>query len=274
MALEADAPTPQAPAPTVGERRRVTVLFADLVGFSTLAEHLDPEELRTLMTETFAELTEEVEKREGWVEKFIGDAVVAVFGAPVTHEDDPARAVAAAFGMLEVVRRRSQDAPTPLELRVGINTGLVVSGAVGDGTQTGVMGDAVNVAARLQQAAGPGQILVAASTWRRVRGSFDGEPLGTLEVKGKAQPVETYRLLRAREAARAPRAPFVGRREELALLELLWSSARKGNTHIVSVVGEPASASRASSPSSAPRLRRSTSASRAAVNAPSAPFSS
>src|SRR5205823_5036570 len=127
-ALEDAGVVAAAPAIQSGERRRVTVVFADLVGFSTLAEHLDPEELRTLMTDTFSELTEEVEAREGFVEKFIGDAIVAIFGAPVTHEDDPARAVEAALAMLDVVHRRSEGVPAPLELRVGINSGLVVAG--------------------------------------------------------------------------------------------------------------------------------------------------
>jgi len=215
----------------------VTVLFADLVG-STLAEHLDPEELRTLVADTFGELTEEVEAREGWVEKFIGDAIVAVFGAPIAHEDDPERAVETAVAMLDVVRRRSEGAPSPLNLRVGINSGLVVAGAVGDGTQTGVMGDAVNVAARLQQTAEPGDVLLSSSVWRRVRDGYETEPVGALAVKGKAQPVEAYRLRGPRIADVRKRAPFVGRHEERALLELLWSSARKGNTHVVSVVGD------------------------------------
>jgi adenylate cyclase len=234
-----DAALVAEPATRSGDRRRVTVVFADLVGFSTLAEHLDPEELRTLMTDTFSELTEEVEAREGFVEKFIGDAIVAIFGAPVTHEDDPERAVEAALAMLEVVHRRSEGVPAPLELRVGINSGLVVAGAVGDGTQTGVMGDAVNIAARLQQTAGPGEILLAASTWRRIRDKFDADPVGALEVKGKSQPVDAHRLVGRHGRGGREQAPFVGRREELALLELLWSSVRKGNTHVVSVVGEP-----------------------------------
>ena len=238
LADEPPAATTQAPALS-GERRRVTVLFADLVGFSTLAEHLDPEELRTLMSDTFSDLTEEVEARGGSVEKFIGDAVVAIFGAPVAHEDDPRRAVEAAVAMQHAVDRRSEGMPTPLRLRIGVNSGLVVAGAVGDGTQTGVMGDAVNVAARLQQAAEPGDVLVAASTWRRVRDRFEGDAVGALEFKGKAQAVEAYRLVGRRETELRRRAPFVGRREERALLELLWSSAHKGNTHVVSVVGEP-----------------------------------
>jgi adenylate cyclase len=232
------------PGPTVapaagGERRIVTVLFADLVGFTTLAEHLDPEELRTLMTGTLSELTEEVERRGGSVEKFIGDAIVAVFGAPVAHEDDPDRAVETALSMQEVVRRRSEGTPSPLALRLGINSGLVVAGAVGDGSQTGVMGDAVNVAARLQQAAGVGELLVAASTWRRVRERFEFASAGALEVKGRGQPVEAYCLVGRGGGGPRQRVPFIGRREELALLDLLWSSAAKGNTHVVSVVGDP-----------------------------------
>ena len=238
--VETRTDTARAQTPTAaGERRIVTVLFADLVGFTTLAKHLDPEELRTLMTDTLAELTEEVERREGWVEKFIGDAIVAVYGAPVAHEDDPVRAVETALAMQEAVRRRSEGTPSPLALRIGINSGLVVAGAVGDGTQTGVMGDAVNVAARLQQGAGIGEVLVSASTWRRVRQGFDAEPTGSLEVKGRGQPVEAYRLLGRGSGGSRQRVPFVGRREELALLDLLWSSAAKGNTHVVSVVGEP-----------------------------------
>jgi adenylate cyclase len=221
------------------ERRRVTVLFADLVGFSTLAEHMDPEELRALMTETFEELTALVEDREGTVEKFIGDAIVAIFGAPIAHEDDPERAVAVALDMIAAIERRSKDKPSPLQLRIGINTGLVVSGAVGDGSQTGVMGDAVNVAARLQQSASPGELLVAEPVYRRLRDRYESVPAGELEVKGRQNPVSAYRIMGSPTASQRRQAPFVGRMEELSLLELLWSSAAKGNTHIVSVVGEP-----------------------------------
>ncbi len=233
---ELDTP---AAAAVATERRPVTVLFADLVGFSTLAEHLDPEELRTVMTETFSELTAEVERREGTVEKFIGDAVMAVFGAPQAHEDDPIRAVETAFAMLEAVRLRSELTPTPVELRIGINSGLVVAGTVGDGTQTGVMGDAVNVAARLQQAAGPGEVLVSDAVWRRVRDRYQAGAVGQLEVKGRERPVGAHRITDTKEVVARRQAPFVGRRDELALLELLWSSSVKGNTHVVSLVGEP-----------------------------------
>ncbi|HEV8682027.1 MAG TPA: adenylate/guanylate cyclase domain-containing protein [Actinomycetota bacterium] len=234
---ESPAEAPAAGLPS--ERRPVTILFADLVGFSTLAEHMDPEELRGLITDTFAELTAEVEKREGTVEKFIGDAVMAVFGVPQTHEDDPRRAVETALAMLEAVKQRSEKTPTPLELRIGINSGLVVSGTVGDGTQPGIMGDAVNVAARLQQAADPGEIVVSDSVWKRVRDGYEAQAMGSLEVKGRDQAVQGHRVVRPREPTARRQAPFVGRQEELALLDLLWSNAAKGNTHVVSVVGEP-----------------------------------
>jgi adenylate cyclase len=230
---------PEAKEQPAGERRPVTVLFADLVGFTSLAEHLDPEELRGIVTETFADLTAEVEARDGQVDTFIGDSVVAVFGAPRAHEDDPVRAVESALAMLEAVRRRSLSRASPLQLRIGINSGLVVAGAVGDGSQTGVLGDPVNVAARLQQVAEPGQVLLSEVVHRRVRERFECEPVGHLEVKGRVEAVSAYRLVGLRGVPQRRQAPFVGRRDERALLELLWSSARRGNTHVVSVVGEP-----------------------------------
>ena len=221
------------------ERRRVTVVFADLVGFSTLAEHLDPEHLNALVTETLRDLTAEVERRGGSVENFAGDALVAIFGAPQAHEDDPDRAVATAVAIRDAIGRRSQTTPTPLQIRVGVNSGLVVAGATGDGRQTGVLGDAVNIAARLQQGAGPGEVLVSASVWRRVRDRYEAQHIGLLEVKGRGQPVEAYRIEGARVPGTRRQAPFVGRHEELALLDILWSSVAKGNTHIISLSGEP-----------------------------------
>jgi adenylate cyclase len=237
--LDASGPAVADERAMPSERRRVTVLFADLVGFSTLAEHMDPEELRALMNETFKDLTTTIEERDGVVEKFIGDAVVAIFGAPVAHEDDPQRAVHSALAMREALERRSRSLPSELQIRIGINSGLVVSGGVGDGSQTGVMGDAVNVAARLQQGAAPGQIVVSHSVWRRVSRRFEGELIGLLEVKGREGQIEAYRITGAPADVAGRRSPFVGRQDETALLDLLWSSAAKGNTHIISLVGEP-----------------------------------
>jgi len=239
LAQQVQPGKPSVAAAATTERRRVTVVFADLVGFSSLAEHLDPENLNALVTETLRELTAEVERRGGSVENFAGDSLVAIFGAPQAHEDDPERAVAAAVAIRDAVAHRSETMPTPLRVRVGVNSGVVVAGATGDGRQTGVLGDAVNIAARLQQAAGPGEVLVAASVWRRVRERYEAQHIGLLEVKGRGQPVEAYRIERPRVPGARRQAPFVGRREELALLDILWSSVAKGNTHVVSLAGEP-----------------------------------
>ena len=152
----------------------MTVLFADLSGFTMLGERLDPEELTDLLRDCLAELTEEIHAREGWLEKQIGDALLAVFGAPVAHEDDPVRAVRAALAMRQrmvAVNARLQGRiGQPLSLRIGVNTGLVVMTRnleSGPGARPGelvVVGDTVNTAARLQQAAGPGQVFVGAAT--------------------------------------------------------------------------------------------------------------
>jgi adenylate cyclase len=217
----------------------VTVAFADIVGYSTMAERIDAEELRTLMTEIYADLRHEIEAREGRVEKFIGDAVVATFGASPAHEDDPVRAVDSALALLQAVSKRIAPTGQPIQLRIGINSGLVVTHPT-DGSGTGVLGDAVNVAARLQQAAEPGQVLMAEPVFRRVQPSFECEHVGLLTVKGREQPIDAYRLVGPRRSAAARRqAPLVGRADELALVELLWTNAARGNTHVVSIVGEP-----------------------------------
>src|SRR5262249_13762948 len=147
------------------ERRPVTVLFADVVGFTSLAEQLDPEELRSLMMGCFQTLAEEIRRYDGFIEKFIGDAILAVFGAPIAHEDDPERAVRAGVGMQDRLQRLRTgldgSAAGALAMRIGINTGLVVAGAVGEGKDYGVVGDTVNVAARLQQAGASGQVTIS-----------------------------------------------------------------------------------------------------------------
>jgi adenylate cyclase len=213
-------------------------LFADIVGFSTVAEYLDPEDLRTELEETFARLAAVVEERDGVVEKFIGDAIVAIFGAPVAHEDDPRRAVESAVGMQQAIAARNNASQTPFKLRIGINNGLVVAGSLRDGAKTGVIGDAVNVAARLQQGANPGQILVADTIMRRIHNEFETVPVGTLAVKGRDQSVNAHKVVGRRPAPLRHESPFVGRHEELALLDLLWSSASKGNTHVISLIGD------------------------------------
>jgi adenylate cyclase len=223
------------------------VLFADVVGFTSLADQLDPEELRSVMMSCFQTLAEEIRRYDGFIEKFIGDAIVAIFGAPVAHEDDPERAVRAALGMqtrLQQVRTRVGGATGgALTMRIGINTGLVVAGTVGEGKDYGVVGDTVNVAARLQQSGAPGQVTVSEDTYRLIRKSFECRPLGAVSLKGKAEPIQAFEVIgpkqgRVSRETESPGAPFIGRGDELRQLGELFARARKGRTQVVSLVGE------------------------------------
>jgi class 3 adenylate cyclase/tetratricopeptide (TPR) repeat protein len=191
------------------QRKVVTVLFCDLVGSTALGESTDPEALRARMRRYFEDLRVILERHGGSVEKFVGDAVMAVFGIPVSHEDDALRAVRAAAEMREAIAAHG------LEARIGVNTGEVVVGGEGE---TLVTGDAVNVAARLEQAAASGEILIGSDTRALVRDAVRAEPLEPLDLKGKSRPVEAYRLLDVVEdaapIARNLAAPLVGRERE------------------------------------------------------------
>src|SRR5215470_15850482 len=172
------------------ERKFVTVLFADLVGSTELAGGQDPERTRALLDRFYDEMAGEIAAAGGTVEKFVGDAVMAAFGAPAAHEDDAERALHAALAM----QRRLRDIDERLSLRIGINTGEVVVDRPREGSSF-VTGDAVNVAARLEQAAEPDEILVGERTVAATRGAFEfGEP-ATIDAKGKERPVECRRLL-------------------------------------------------------------------------------
>jgi len=198
-------------APEVAREQRkvVTVLFCDLVGSTALGESTDPEALRARMRRYFEDLRQIIERHGGAVEKFVGDAVMAVFGIPVSHEDDALRAVRAASEMRAAISGHG------LEARIGVNTGEVVVGGEGE---TLVTGDAVNVAARLEQAAGSGEALIGAETRRLVRDAVVVEAVEPLSLKGKVEPVEAFRLLEVRAdadaLARHPDAPLVGRERE------------------------------------------------------------
>ena len=191
------------------QRKVVTVLFCDLVGSTALGESTDPEALRARMRRYFEDLREILERHGGSVEKFVGDAVMAVFGIPVAHEDDALRAVRAATEMREAIAAHG------LEARIGLNTGEVVVGGEGE---TLVTGDAVNVAARLEQAAGSGDVLIGAETRLLVRDAVRLESVQPLELKGKSEPVDAYRLLEvladAEGLARHLETPLVGRERE------------------------------------------------------------
>ncbi len=188
-----------------GEKRDVTVLFADIRNFTSIAETYPPDQVMGLLNGVLGRLTDAVLANGGTLDKFLGDGVMAVFGAPVAHDDDAERAVRAALQMMESVREQNNSGEhvTPLELGIGINTGLVVAGSVGSARRTEYtcIGDAVNVAARLCSLAGGGEILVGASTAERAaKAGWTSELLPPVKLKGKAQPVPLYRVTTSRSA--------------------------------------------------------------------------
>src|ERR1700680_4140707 len=232
---------------TKEERRTVTVLFADLSGYTAVAERLDPEAVKVLVDRCLGRLGEEVERVGGRVDKYMGDNVMAMFGAPVAHEDDPERAVRAGVGMQAAIGELNQrllaDYGVEFELRVGINTGEVLAGNVGDAYT--VIGDAVNVASRLQTSASPGTITVGERTYRATSSAIEYLPLEPLELKGKAEPVAAWRALSLVEehtgGARKLRreAPLVGRGDEFGALQTLFGRvARTDAPQLVTVLGQ------------------------------------
>src|SRR5882724_11860974 len=251
----APAPPPP-PSPTAapdGDRRPVTVLFADLAGFTALSEGLDPEEVRAIQADLFREMSASIERYEGFVEKFVGDAVMAVFGAPRAHEDDPERSLRAALLMRERMgalnRRWERRVGRPLELHIGVNTGPVVAGRIGATADAAyaVTGDTVNTASRLQSAAAAGEILISEATYQLTQHAFAFAPREEIRLKGKSEPVAVYRLLGPLAAPRSARgleglglaAPFVGRERELRQMEAAFDDMQAGRAQVLSLIGEP-----------------------------------
>jgi adenylate cyclase len=243
---------PEPPPPAEADRRLVTVLFADVSGFTSLGERLDPEDVRAFQNDLFAMFAEVIEHYGGFVEKFVGDAVMAVFGAPVAHEDDAERALGAALLMLDRARLVSARWELcfggPVMLHLGVNTGPVVAGRLGAGSDAAyaVTGDTVNTAARLLSAAGEGQILVSGTTRQLTAHAFVFEPRPPLTVRGKAEPVEVWVLKGLADASRPPHAadgaglaaPLVGRAHELQQALGAFEGALQGRAQIVTVMGE------------------------------------
>jgi class 3 adenylate cyclase len=211
-------------------RKVVTVLFCDVVSSTALGESVDPEALQGLLASYFERMKGIVERHGGTVEKFIGDAVMAVFGVPVAHEDDALRAVRAAAEMLDALPELA------VQGRIGVNTGEVVTGT----EERLATGDAVNVAARLEQAAQPGEVLIGEPTFALVRNSVDVEEAEQLALKGKTGSVAAYRLLGVRDALeRQHDAPFVGREGELEVLREAWKRAQaEEGCELVTIVGD------------------------------------
>ncbi len=234
----------------VSERRVVTMLFCDLQGSTAAAEQLDPEEWMEIINGAFEHMIGPVYQYEGTVARLMGDAIPAFFGAPIAHEDDPERAVLAG---LEIVRALSpyreqvaKQYEVDFDVRVGINTGSVVVGAVGSDLRVEytAMGDAINIASRMEQSAEPGTVQIAEDTYELIAPIFDVKDLGALEVKGKEEQVAAYRVLE-RKADRGRQrgiegldAPIVGREHELAAFEEAFAALGQGVGRILFVIGE------------------------------------
>ena len=214
---------------TSEQRKVVTVLFCDVVGSTALGETTDPEALRALLARYFERMRAAVDRHGGTVEKFIGDAVMAVFGVPAAHEDDALRACRAALEMQEALPELG------LQGRIGINTGEVVTGT----EERLATGDAVNVAARLQQTAEPGDVLIGNATFALVHAAIEATLVEPLQLKGKAEPVEAHRLLAVHEVAPRAGPRFVGRERELGLVRDAWERAvTEGRCELFTIAGE------------------------------------
>ena len=235
-----------------GERKQVTVLFVDVSGFTSLSERLDPEDVHRLMTRAFELMLEEVHRYEGTVNQFLGDGIMALFGAPIAHEDHAQRAVHAALGLRRALEAYQDELQRKggitFQVRQGVNTGLVVVGSIGTDLRMDytAVGDTTNIAARLQQAADRGRILISEATHRLVEGYFHTRALGALQLKGKAEPVRGWEVIAARQArgrldveAERGLTPYVGRDRELRQLFEAFEKAKAGHGQVVFVVGEP-----------------------------------
>jgi class 3 adenylate cyclase/tetratricopeptide (TPR) repeat protein len=235
---------------TSGERRTITMLFCDVTGSTAAAEQLDPEAWSSVMREAFDAFIAPVERYEGTVARLLGDAILAYFGAPTAHEDDPERAVLAALDILEasnaMAGRIGDDQGIEFGVRIGINTGLVVVGDVGSDLfgEYAALGDAANVAARMEHTAEPNTIQIAEATHRLVEPVFEFEPIGDIEVKGKSDPIVAYRVVGVKKERGRQRgiegleSPMVGREKERDAGLAAFDDLQSGRGRILSIQGE------------------------------------
>ncbi len=244
------APAPPSAPELAGERRITAVIFADIVGSTPMSEALDPEEFRDVMNQCFHVLTEPIVRYDGTVDKFIGDCIMALFGAPHAHENDAERAVRAALEMQQAAHRLAETMELPISepvrLRVGINCGLVITGEVGSQAKRDytAMGRVVNVAERMQKLCEPGSVMVSESVYSATRQLFEFEDAGKHSVKGLAREIGVYRVLSARPRAATTRGlqeigftTYVNRREELESLKRTVEQALKGRATMVAIEG-------------------------------------
>lgn len=234
----------------IGERRVVTMLFCDVKGSTAAAEQLDPEEWTEIINGAFEHMIKPVYQYEGTVARLMGDAILAFFGAPIANEDDPQRAVLAGLEIIAGFQRYQEETfaryGLHISARVGINTGLVVVGAVGSDLRMEytAMGDAINLAARMEQTAEPGTVQIAEATYRLVKPLFEYEELGGIEVKGKTEPVLAYRVVGHRavdtnmRGIEGMRSPLIGRDREIAALHQVLDKCQQQLGHIVCLTGD------------------------------------
>ena len=232
--------------PPSEERKVVTVLFCDLVGFTSRSDQADPEDVGAMLRPYHTRLRSEIERVGGTLDKLIGDAVMAVFGVPAVHEDDPERAVRCALRMLDAIAELNLAHPAlELAVRIGINTGEALVALAPGSDSEGVVGDVVNTASRLQGVAPVNGVVAGEATWRATRTLFEYEQLAPVRVKGKAEPVPIWRVVGTRsrpsvDVAERPATPLVGRAAELEALELRYRQAFSEHAvQLVTVLGEP-----------------------------------
>jgi class 3 adenylate cyclase len=234
-----------------GERREVTVLFLDLMDFTWLSKQIDSEEIYLIVDEAMRLLVQIIYRYEGTVDKFTGDGLMAIFGTPTAHENDPERAVRAGLEMQEVLKPlqlRIQDRyGFKFQARIGINTGLVIAGNLGSDLhmEYTVIGDTVNLASRLEKSAEPGTVLVSFDTYQRTRPIFQYQPLPPIPMKGLAEPVPVFRPLAVRKNPGRVRGlpgihtPMIGRSDALMALHQAWRQVvQHQRNQIVLVTGE------------------------------------
>jgi predicted ATPase/class 3 adenylate cyclase len=229
-----------------GERRNVTVLFADVSGYTTLSEKTDPEEVRELINDLFKVLIQIIYKYEGTIDKFIGDCIMVLFGAPIAHEDDPERAVYAALEIVDTLKKFNEKEKTNLFVHIAINSGVVVVGGVGSDMRMDftVIGDTVNLASRLLKLAKNDEILVSASVFKNTRYVFEIEKLKSVVVKGKAEKVTPYRVVGMKKTPQRKRgiaelsSPLVGRIKEFGLIRSVVERISGNKAEVISLIGE------------------------------------